>query len=212
MTGNLDKAAIVAAARRMIERDGADALSMRKLARELDSRPMTLYYYVPSKDDLLLAVLTAVADEISWTQAAPGASPRDAMVQIVVDMAERLGRIDWIIDILRAGTHVGPPALILADRFISAAYAAGASAQQALDTWRSCWYLVSSELQWQRGLRARSAAEQSWFERIDPAVLDNVPIVQSLLSEWPALSAGFDLKQAITRQIDGALAQLSRGE
>lgn len=210
MTGTIDREVIVHTARRMLERDGVESLSMRKLAAELGSKPMSLYYYVPSKDDLLLAVLTAVADEIEWQEPRADRSPRDRMVQVVEDMADRLSEIDWVVDVLRSGTHIGPPALVLADRFIAAAHEAGATPQEALDTWRACWYLVASELQWQRGLASRSADDVSWYARIDRKALDNLPMVRGMIDEWPALSAGFDLRAAIIAQVDGASASWGR--
>lgn len=206
MTKIIDRATIVQAARRMLERDGIEALSMRKLAAELGSRPMSLYHYVPSKDALLVAVLTAVADEISWQEPPLNGNPRDRMLQVVMDMAHRLGEVGWIVDVLRSGTHVGPPALVLTDRFIAAALEAGADPQRALDAWRSCWYLVASELQWQRGLALRQPGEVSWYERIDRDALDHVPILRDLMDEWPTLSRGFDLRAAVAAQIDGAIA------
>lgn len=206
MSRSIDRATIVQAARRMLERDGVEALSMRKLAAELGSRPMSLYYYVPSKDELLAAVLAAVADEIAWQEPPLHGKPRERMLQVVTDMADRLGEVDWIVDILRSGTHVGPPALVLVDRFIAAALEAGASPQEALDTWRSCWYLVASELQWQRGLALRHEDEVSWYERIDRTALDHVPTVRGLIDEWPTLSHGFDLRASVAAQIDGAIA------
>jgi TetR/AcrR family tetracycline transcriptional repressor len=51
---------IVAAALQLIRRDGADKLSMRKLARELGVTPMAIYYYVPNKD----ALFERIADEV----------------------------------------------------------------------------------------------------------------------------------------------------
>ncbi|WP_200849247.1 TetR/AcrR family transcriptional regulator [Curtobacterium sp. 18060] len=206
MTGSIDRDTIVRTARRMLEQDGVDALSMRRLATELGSRPMSLYYYVPSKDDLLLAVLEAVAAEIPWAAPSAGTEPRDRMLQVVVDMADRLRDVGWVVDVLRAGTHVGIPALALADRFIGAARQAGATAQQALDTWRACWYLVASELQWQRSLQLRGPEDASWYERVDPADLADVPEVRTLIGEWSSLSAHFDLEAVLAAQIDGAIA------
>ena len=44
---------IVEAAIRILEREGPDALSMRRLAVDLGTKPMTLYNYVPNKSALL---------------------------------------------------------------------------------------------------------------------------------------------------------------
>ncbi len=57
------------AALRLIDRDGLETLSMRKLGAELGCEGMALYWYYPSKDALLDAVvdklMTAVAAQIA---------------------------------------------------------------------------------------------------------------------------------------------------
>jgi AcrR family transcriptional regulator len=52
---------IVAAALTLIDADGIDALSMRKLAAALDVNPMSLYHHVANKAALLSAVIRRVA-------------------------------------------------------------------------------------------------------------------------------------------------------
>jgi AcrR family transcriptional regulator len=49
----LSRAAVLTAARELIEADGAGALSMRALARRLDVAPNALYSHVADKTDLL---------------------------------------------------------------------------------------------------------------------------------------------------------------
>ncbi|MEU3475550.1 TetR family transcriptional regulator [Rhodococcus sp. NPDC006774] len=201
----VDRAAIVSAARRMLERDGVAGLSMRRLAVELGSKPMTLYYHVANKSELLSLVLTDIATEIEWAR--PTGSPRERMVDIVMDMYRQLSSIAWIVPILRTGTTVGTPALALADRFLAAALETGMTELQALSLWRSTWYLATSELMWQAELDARPDDETSWFVTIDPiAVATVAPTVAGLLPRWADHSAAFDLRAAVTAQIDGAMA------
>ncbi|OZF26123.1 helix-turn-helix domain-containing protein [Rhodococcus sp. 14-2483-1-2] len=201
----VDRAAIVSAARRMLERDGVAGLSMRRLADELGSKPMTLYHHVANKSELLSLVLTDIAAEIEW--ATPTGSPRERMVEIGMDMHHRLSSIAWIVPVLRTGTTVGTPALALADRFLSAALETGMTELRALSLWRSTWYLATSELMWQAELAERPDNEQSWFDKIDPTVVAQVaPTVAGLLPRWPQHSAAFDLRAAITAQIDGTIS------
>lgn len=55
---------VLAGALRLIERDGARALTMRSLGRELGVEAMALYRYVPSFDALLDAVVDSVVDGV----------------------------------------------------------------------------------------------------------------------------------------------------
>ena len=52
-SGKITRDAVLAAALEIIDRDGADALSMRRLARALDRDPMILYPHAPNKAALL---------------------------------------------------------------------------------------------------------------------------------------------------------------
>lgn len=68
MTGlPLSRARIVGAAIELIEREGADAVSMRRIAAELGVGVMSLYNHVPNKDALLDGVAEAVLSEIEFT-------------------------------------------------------------------------------------------------------------------------------------------------
>ncbi|MGW7408423.1 TetR/AcrR family transcriptional regulator [Streptomyces sp. NPDC054833] len=52
----LTEAGIYAAALRLIDEDGVEALTMRKLATVLDANPMSLYHHVPNKEAVLRGV------------------------------------------------------------------------------------------------------------------------------------------------------------
>lgn len=56
----LTEAGIYAAALRLIDEDGVDALTMRKLATVLDANPMSLYHHVPNKEAVLRGVARMV--------------------------------------------------------------------------------------------------------------------------------------------------------
>ncbi|MEV4898311.1 TetR family transcriptional regulator [Nonomuraea sp. NPDC055795] len=68
----LSKKRIVTAAIGLIEREGADAISMRRIAADLGVGVMSLYNHVPNKDALLSEVAEAVLSEIEFTDD-PGA-------------------------------------------------------------------------------------------------------------------------------------------
>ena len=55
---------ITAAAVRIADTEGFDALSMRRLATELDAGTMTLYHYVRTKDELLTLAVDEVMCEV----------------------------------------------------------------------------------------------------------------------------------------------------
>jgi AcrR family transcriptional regulator len=58
--GKITRDVVLAAALEIIDRDGTDALSMRRLARALDRDPMILYRHAPNKAALLDGVAETV--------------------------------------------------------------------------------------------------------------------------------------------------------
>jgi AcrR family transcriptional regulator len=61
----LSRDRILAAAIEMVDRDGLEDLSMRKLAAELDVSTMSLYNHVPNKDALLEGITETLLSEIN---------------------------------------------------------------------------------------------------------------------------------------------------
>jgi AcrR family transcriptional regulator len=60
----LSRERVLRAGMELADRKGIEALSMRKLARELSVEAMTLYYYVANKNDLVEGMADLVAAEI----------------------------------------------------------------------------------------------------------------------------------------------------
>jgi AcrR family transcriptional regulator len=70
-SGKITRGAVLAAALEIIDRDGADALSMRRLARALDRDPMILYRHAPNKAALLDGVAETVLAQLHVDSADP---------------------------------------------------------------------------------------------------------------------------------------------
>ena len=65
-TGPVTPEAVVDAALRVIDDEGLDALTMRRLAHDLGVEPVTIYRQLPNKD----AILAGVAEKL-WREMAP---------------------------------------------------------------------------------------------------------------------------------------------
>ena len=61
----LDRDDVVAAALDLVVRDGPGALTMRRLATELDVGPPTIYWHVGSRDELVAAVVRAQSERLA---------------------------------------------------------------------------------------------------------------------------------------------------
>ena len=67
----LTRQAILDAAARVLEKDGVDAFSMRRVAEELGTGPASLYWHVRNKEELLQLLFERFNDEIALPEADP---------------------------------------------------------------------------------------------------------------------------------------------
>jgi TetR/AcrR family tetracycline transcriptional repressor len=81
-TPTLSREQIVAAAITIVDREGLDALSMRKLAAELGVGPMSLYYHVQDKTSLYDLILDAVMSEVDFAVDDPSEPPRERVARL----------------------------------------------------------------------------------------------------------------------------------
>jgi AcrR family transcriptional regulator len=122
----LSRERILETALAVVEADGLEALSMRRLAQELDVWPMSLYRYFQDKDALLDALAGAVANEIAMPVS--GGSWRHQ----VRDLAERArGAFE------RHPGALAPAAARLSDGGLPILEAAGLQAHEAELAWQA---------------------------------------------------------------------------
>lgn len=62
--GRLNRDRVIEGALELIDEEGLNALSMRRLAEKLGVKPMTLYSHVSDKDDLIDGVVVRVLEEV----------------------------------------------------------------------------------------------------------------------------------------------------
>ena len=124
--GSLELDKIAAAAIDLIDEGGESYLTMRRLAERLDTAPMTIYWYVPNRDQLLALVrdhamgplLVAVHGTNGWRETL--ASLAWAMRRELVDAHPNL------VSIVSGPTELpGPNALALIDRVLGALLSSG---------------------------------------------------------------------------------------
>ncbi|GAA1466643.1 TetR/AcrR family transcriptional regulator [Microbacterium thalassium] len=122
--GRLSREAIVDAAVALADRDGLGAVSMRRLAQELEVDPMSIYHHVRDKDALLVAMTDAVLARIEdadpgldapWTErlrahimaARRAVSGHPWAARILADQTDAspavLRRLDQMLGIMRSG-------------------------------------------------------------------------------------------------------------
>ncbi|MBV9381336.1 MAG: TetR/AcrR family transcriptional regulator C-terminal domain-containing protein [Streptosporangiaceae bacterium] len=122
-TGGLTRAQIVAAAITVADAEGTEAVSMRRIARELRAGAMSLYWHVASKEELHSLMLEAIQAEAQ----APGPSGdwRADLAAFARNTRAALRRHPWAIDFLGNGPPSGPNEARNAERMLAALDALG---------------------------------------------------------------------------------------
>jgi AcrR family transcriptional regulator len=121
---NLDLDRIVAEAVRIADTKGLGALSMNSLASALGVGTMSLYRYVPGKDELVALMLdTAIGDPPPWPA---GQTWRQSMHRWAALTLEIFDRHPWTLPVVASPRRMGPCELAWAEIAMQAASDAGA--------------------------------------------------------------------------------------
>ena len=102
----LSKERVLRQALTLADNEGIDALSMRRLGKELDAGAMSLYHHVSSKEELLDGMVDLVFAEIELPESR--GDWRAAMRERAVSAREVLACHPWAIALMASRTTPGP--------------------------------------------------------------------------------------------------------
>lgn len=205
------RAEILSATRQLIDRDGWEKLTIRRLAAELGIGPTTLYHHVRDKEELLLLLLDEYASQIPRPKLPR--KPRDRIVVAAATLHDALASWPWAAEILTSDGFVGllgESALWTVDAIVGGALDHGCTRTQAVDVFRSIWYYTVGEIlvrahTTHRPPTAGPPPDQDRFlAGIDPARL---PHLAAIGKQWPTLAARDTYRQGLRALVDGLLAQ-----
>jgi AcrR family transcriptional regulator len=114
----LEVAEVVEAAIAVADAEGTDAVSMRRIARELNVGTMSLYWYIDSKEELLQLMLEKVQGEAEAPE--PSRDWRADLREYARNTRAALLRHPWAIDFIGVGPPSGPNDARNAERLIAA--------------------------------------------------------------------------------------------
>ena len=102
----LSRERVLRAAVALADREGIDAVSMRRLGQELSVEAMSLYNHVANKEEILNGMVDVIVGEIE--PATPGASWRAALRQRVLSARLALLRHPWASAVVASRKTVTP--------------------------------------------------------------------------------------------------------
>jgi AcrR family transcriptional regulator len=207
------RAEILAAARQLIDRDGWEKLTIRRLAAETGIGATTLYHHVRDKNDLLLLLLNEYVEQIPRPELP--SKPRDRIIAAAAAMHETLAAWPWAAEILTTDGFaglLGEPALWIVETIVAGALDYGCTPVQAVDLFRGIWYYTVGEILVRAHTARRQVDERPWRE-IDFSSFDasRLPHLAALGGQWPMLAARDTYPQGLRAFVDGLLAQATSG-
>jgi AcrR family transcriptional regulator len=119
----LTKERVLAAAMKIADAGGLEALSMRKLGQALGVEAMAVYYHFANKERVLDGIVDLVFGEIDLPTV--GADWKTAMRQRAISVRDALLRHRWAIGLMESRTNPGPANLRHHDAVIGCLRAAG---------------------------------------------------------------------------------------
>jgi AcrR family transcriptional regulator len=113
----LSRDEIVRTAVALADAEGAEAINMRRIAKELRVGTMSLYWHVGSKEHLLDLMLDAVDGE--QAAAAPSGRWQDDLAQLARQERASLLRHRWKLDFMASRPSLGPNELLRVERSLA---------------------------------------------------------------------------------------------
>ncbi|MGH8877492.1 MAG: TetR/AcrR family transcriptional regulator [Stackebrandtia sp.] len=196
---------IVDAAKHIVDREGVEKLTMRRLARDIGSAPMALYYHVRDKRQLLLALLDDIADEIPRPELP--AEPAARIIAAAVTIRDGLLRFPWAVEVLADGDLLSTEALWYPEVIIDAAMRSGLDEDQAVHAYRSIWFYTVGEITVHTAALRRSREEASTHEEKVFADLDaeRTPRLAALGDRWFTLMPTDTFRPGLQALVTGLL-------
>ncbi|MFQ6396808.1 TetR/AcrR family transcriptional regulator [Nocardia sp. KC 131] len=168
----LSREVIVEAGLRILDNDGLAALTMRRVAQDLDTGAASLYVYVANRDDLMATML----DQVLGTVPAPtGGSWRERLAALVESTVAAMSKHEGLALVALGSIPTSPNALLLVERLVTLLDEAG------LDRKTNSWAVDLIYLH-----ITAQAAEQSAYNTGGREESDYVAEVQRHFAELPA--------------------------
>lgn len=212
----LSQAQIVSEAVQLLDTEGLEALSMRRLGTRLGAGATSLYRHVANKDELIELVVDEVYGELRVPDVGDSADWRAAALGCAHSLRSTALRHPWIASVLgQVGlSYLGPNMMRMSERLLAVFSAAGFpldEADQALST--IVGYVLgvtASEAAWLSMLARTGQDERELIESLWPAAEQAVRDLP-LLRENYGTQRGADPRKARDEKFDYGLARILDG-
>ncbi|WP_309237259.1 TetR/AcrR family transcriptional regulator [Actinomadura sp. BRA 177] len=205
------RAQITGAAIRIADADGLDAASMRRIAADLGTGAMSLYRYVPSRDDLIELMIDHVLLEADVPERPTGDWRAD--LTLIAENTRRMWlRHPWLAGLQRPRATFGPNRMRLLE-FAFGALDVGFPIDEIfilLDMLNGyVERVVRGEIEWAREMRQSGMTPQRWMTESAPYVREllgtgRYPMFERIVMDarLPHMSAEEQFRYGLDRVLD----------
>ncbi|MGC5053389.1 TetR/AcrR family transcriptional regulator [Micromonospora sp. DT48] len=201
---------ILAAARGLIDRNGWERLTIRKLAAEIGVGATTLYHHVQDKEDLLFLLINEYGEQVAYPELPD--DPRERVIAAATTIHDALAAWPWAADVLTTDgfiARLSDSPLGLVEAVVAGAVDYGCTPEHAVYVFRSIWYYTVGEIL-VRSHTARRGGQEAinrrgdFFGSIDAKKL---PHLAALGDRWAVLAPRDTFVDGLRALVDGLLAQ-----
>lgn len=176
----LSRTRILTVALALLDREGLDAFSMRRLAEELGVGTMTIYGYFRGKDELLDAVIDAAAEQIAVAPAR--GSWRARLCQLMLVIRQSLIEHPSVVELRLKRPLVSPGALRLTEVGVGILRDAGFGKREAARAFRTLFIYTFGYSAFGPGKRSEAESEET-RSAISALPADRYPSLTALVHE-----------------------------
>lgn len=208
---------VLSAARAVIERDGWEKLTVRRLAGEIGVSAMTVYNHVDDRADLLVQLVDDHLAQVPRPDLPD--DPRERIVTAGVAGRRALASQPWIAEVVSTDgflSRLGDASIWMVEAIVSGARDAGCTPEQSILVFRNVWYFMVGEIMVRANSRTRrsGAGGPAIFTGSDPSISDHdaaaLPALASVADQWVEVSARDTFADGLEALVDGLLGRAER--
>lgn len=220
----LSREQIVAEAVKLLDAEGIDALSMRRLGTRLGAAATSIYWHVAGKDELIELVVDAAYGELEVPDAAGPAKWRAAVTRFAHSLRSMILRHPWMAPLLaQAGlAHLGPNLMHATERLAALFEEAGFAGREVRPAANTVISYVlgvaTTEAAWLTTVARAGQSEPEWVARLWPAAeaaTQTYPRLRARYAEQrgldPQQTREDDFTYGLARVLDGLEPRRKRG-
>lgn len=154
----ISRESIVEAAYRIVESEGIDALTMRRVGDELAVVPMALYRHVGDKNELMVLLLDSAYRRLRKPRFPKPARAR--LAALWTFLHDGLAQYPWVVQAIVRSDIMAPSVLVQMEAILKASVDCGLTIAQAGDAYRIVWQYTVGELMLRSAMLERMNREQ----------------------------------------------------